>query len=49
MAVNNKSRNRTLAAMQRVWARKVLQQQALEQGNCDSPQCQEAKTYLKEY
>ena len=49
MAVMDKQRNRTLAAMQRVWARKVLKQHALEHGHCDSIQCQEAKAYLKEY
>ena len=49
MAVTNKSRNRTLDAMQRVWARKVLKQEASEQGRSDSPQCREARTYLKDY
>ena len=49
MAATDQLRNRTLAAMQRVWARKVLKQQALKQGNCDTAQCQEAKTYLQEY
>lgn len=49
MAATDKPRNRTLAAMQRVWARKVLEQQTLKQGQCDTLQCKEAKTYLQEY
>ncbi len=49
MAIKDKQRNRTLSAMQRVWARQVLKQQAQEGGNCDSIDCKEAKAYLKDY
>ncbi|AFY37585.1 hypothetical protein Lepto7376_1229 [[Leptolyngbya] sp. PCC 7376] len=49
MAIRDKQRNGTLNAMQRVWARQVLKQQALEQGKADSIDCKEAREYLKQY
>ena len=49
MAIKDKQRNRTLSAMQRVWARRVLKEQAKGQGNCDNVDCRDAKEYLKDY
>ncbi|WP_171971721.1 hypothetical protein [[Limnothrix rosea] IAM M-220] len=49
MAIRDKQRNGTLSAMQRVWARQVLKQQAQKGGDCDSIDCKEAKEYLKNY
>ncbi|MGB2924375.1 MAG: hypothetical protein WBB82_03660 [Limnothrix sp.] len=49
MTMREKTTNRTLRAMQRVWARNVLKQHALEQGNCNCQECRDAKATLGSY
>lgn len=49
MAMKDTQRNGTLNAMQRVWARRILKEHALERGNCDCMECRDAKASLKDY
>ena len=51
MAISNKQRNgnTTITAMQRVWARQILKQHALERGNCDCIDCRDARASLKDF